>query len=277
MKNLIKRALTGIIFVTVIVGAICYHPISFLLLFCLITGLTLWEFYGLVQHYEKAGIKRTISVLGGVYLFVATFLYANGKTDGAIFLPYLMFIMYTLISELYFKETNPINNWALSLFPQIYCAGFFSLLNFVVTSPDADGIVLYNPLYLLAIFIFVWVNDTGAYVFGSLFGKHRLFERISPKKSWEGFIGGMIAALLTSLIFSYYSPDVHSYQWLGLAATIVIFATWGDLTESLLKRTLGIKDSGNVLPGHGGMMDRFDSIMMAAPAAYIYIELLIRN
>lgn len=277
LKNLIKRALTGIIFVAVILGAIFYHPISYLILFCLITGLCLWEFYGLVRQYENAGIKRFISVLGGVYLFIATYLYAHGETDGAIYLPYLIFLMYTFISELYFKESNPINNWALTLFPQIYCAGFLSLLNFVTTFETATGELIYNPLYLFAIFIFVWVNDTGAYLIGSMFGKHRLFERISPKKSWEGFWGGMGAALIASQVFSYYSPEIVFWKWLGLAGIIVVFATWGDLTESLLKRTLGVKDSGNVLPGHGGMLDRFDSIMMATPAAFIYIELFIRN
>lgn len=297
MKNLIKRILTGIIFVAVIVGAIYYGPVTFLLLFCVITALTLWEFYGLVKNYENAAIKRVISVAGGVYLFAATFLYANEMAGGIVFLPYLIFLMYSMISELYFKESNPINNWALTFFPQIYCAGFFSLLNFVATFESVKGFLEYTPIFILAIFVFVWVNDTGAFVFGSLFGKHRLFERISPKKSWEGFVGGMVAALAVSQVFAYYfsNPDHGNWlgldrfglewlgihmnwlTWLGLAGVIVVFSTWGDLTESLLKRTLGVKDSGNVLPGHGGILDRFDSIMMAAPAAFIYIELFIRN
>ena len=277
MKNLIIRALTGIIFVVVLISAIYIHPIFFLILFCIITGLTLWEFGGLVKHYENANLQRTVNVLGGVYLFIATFVYANGLTDGKIFLPYLLFIMLTMIAELYYKAPNPINNWAFTLFAQVYCAGSFSMLNFIGAEPGTLGIMSYTPLFIMAIFIFVWLDDTGAYLVGSLIGKHKLFERISPKKSWEGFFGGLILALASSQAFAWFAPEINRMNWLGLAATVVLIGTWGDLIEYLLKRTLGVKDSGNVLPGHGGMLDRFDSVMLAVPASYIYIELFIRN
>lgn len=277
MKNLIIRALTGIIFVVVLVSAICIHPIFFLILFCIITGLTLWEFGGLVKHYENANLQRTVNVLGGVYLFIATFVYTNGLTDGKIFLPYLLFIMLTMIAELYYKAPNPINNWAFTLFAQVYCAGSFSMLNFIGAEPGTPGVMSYTPLFIMAIFIFVWLDDTGAYLVGSLIGKRKLFERISPKKSWEGFFGGLILSLASSQAFAWFAPEINRMNWLGLAATVVLFGTWGDLIESLLKRTLGVKDSGNVLPGHGGMLDRFDSVMLAVPASYIYIELFIRN
>ena len=277
MKNLIIRALTGIIFVVVLISAICIHPIFFLILFCIITGLTLWEFGGLVKHYENANLQRTVNMLGGVYLFIATFVHANGLTDGKIYLPYLLFIMLTMIAELYYKAPNPINNWAFTLFAQIYCAGSFSMLNFIGAEPGTPGVMSYTPLFIMAIFIFVWLDDTGAYLVGSLIGKHKLFERISPKKSWEGFFGGLILALASSQAFAWFAPEINRMNWLGLAATVVLFGTWGDLIESLLKRTLGVKDSGNVLPGHGGMLDRFDSVMLAVPASYIYIELFIRN
>ena len=277
MKNLIIRALTGIIFVVVLISAICIHPIFFLILFCIITGLTLWEFGGLVKHYENANLQRTVNMLGGVYLFIATFVHANGLTDGKIFLPYLLFIMLTMIAELYYKAPNPINNWAFTLFAQIYCAGSFSMLNFIGAEPGTPGVMSYTPLFIMAIFIFVWLDDTGAYLVGSLIGKHKLFERISPKKSWEGFFGGLILALASSQAFAWFAPEINRMNWLGLAATVVLFGTWGDLIESLLKRTLGVKDSGNVLPGHGGMLDRFDSVMLAVPASYIYIELFIRT
>ena len=277
MKNLIIRALTGIIFVVVLISAIYIHPIFFLILFCIITGLTRWECGGLVKHYENANLQRTVNVLGGVYLFIATFVYANGLTDGKIFLPYLLFIMLTMIAELYYKAPNPINNWAFTLFAQVYCAGSFSILNFIGAEPGTPGVMSYTPLFIMAIFIFVWLDDTGAYLVGSLIGKHKLFERISPKKSWEGFFGGLILSLASSQAFAWFAPEINRMNWLGLAATVVLFGTWGDLIESLLKRTLGVKDSGNVLPGHGGMLDRFDSVMLAVPASYIYIELFIRN
>lgn len=277
MKNLIKRALTGIIFVAILIGAICYHPISYLIVFSLVTGLTLWEFHGLVKDYEKASIKRIVNSLGGAYLFASTFAYANQWTGGIIFLPYLLYLIYTLVAELYYKAPNPINNWAFTFFAQIYCAGTFSMLNFIAATPDASGSIVYSPLFIMAIFIFIWLDDTGAYLIGSMIGKRKLFERISPKKSWEGFFGGLVAALAASQALAWYAPEISWYNWLGLSATVVLFGTWGDLIESLLKRTLGVKDSGNVLPGHGGMLDRFDSLMLAAPASYIYIELFIRN
>ena len=277
LKNLIIRALTGILFVAVLVGAICYRPVSFLIVFGLITWLTLWEFYGLIKHYEKATLKRAISSFGGVYLFVATFMYANQISDGIVFLPYILFLMYTLVAELYSKAPNPINDWSFTMFAQVYCAGTFSMLNFLATTPSVEGPVVYSPLFVLAVFVFIWLNDTGAYLFGTLFGKRRLFERISPKKSWEGFFGGMIVALAASQALAWYVPEVSWYNWLGLALTVVVFGTWGDLVESLLKRTLGVKDSGKMLPGHGGMLDRFDSLMLAAPTAYIYIRLFIQN
>ncbi|MDD4591721.1 MAG: phosphatidate cytidylyltransferase [Parabacteroides sp.] len=274
LKNLLIRTVTGIIFVGVMVSAICYSSFSFLLLFGLVTGLTVWEFSGLLKNYEESSMQRMVNVIEGVYLFTASFLYANNYVDSKIFLPYLLLLMLSMIGELFFKAPNPINNFAFSFLTQVYCAGSFSLLNFIGTAPDGNT---YSPLLVLALFIFIWVNDTGAYVVGSMIGRNKMFERISPKKSWEGFFGGLIFVLAASLLFVWYEPVINCYKWLGLAATITIFGTLGDLIESLIKRTLKIKDSGNILPGHGGMLDRFDSIIMAIPASYIYIRLFIQS
>lgn len=272
MKNLITRAFTGLIFVVTIVGAIWYSAYSFFGLFALITGLSVWELYGLLYGKKTNLIKRCTHVLGGVYLFSAVFMHSYGVAGGAIFLPYLLFILTLFIMELYYKADNPITNWANLLFIQVYAAGSFALLNLLAIADFT-----YDAIPLLALFVFVWVNDTGAYLVGSAIGKRRLFERISPKKSWEGFFGGISFVLLAAYLLSCYFIEIAWYNWIGLSITTVVFATWGDLTESLLKRTLQVKDSGSLLPGHGGMLDRFDSIIMAAPAAYIYFELFIRN
>ncbi|MDR1881100.1 MAG: phosphatidate cytidylyltransferase [Tannerellaceae bacterium] len=278
MKNLITRTLTGVIFVAVVVGGIWLHPWLFLCVFGLVTGGLLWEFQALANPGATGLFKRLAASLGGVYLFAATFVYANGWMGGGVFLPYLLFLMYTLIAELYSRSPRPVNDWASALFAQAYCAGSFSLLNFIAFVPAGkEGGGDFTPLFTLAVFVFVWVNDTGAYLVGSTFGKRRLFERISPKKSWEGFGGGMLATLLSSQLFAWLCPEVSRYDWLALSGCIVLFATWGDLIESLLKRSAGVKDSGDILPGHGGMLDRFDSILLAIPAAYIYIEWFIRN
>jgi phosphatidate cytidylyltransferase len=155
---------------------------------------------------------------------------------------------------------------------QMYVALPFALLN--VLAFHADKVteqIGYNPILPLSVFIFLWLSDTGAYCFGSLFGKHRLFERISPKKSWEGSVGGAALSMLASLPMAQLFPFMNVGEWAGLAIVVVVFGTWGDLTESLLKRRLHIKDSGNILPGHGGMLDRFDSSLLAIPAAVVYL------
>jgi phosphatidate cytidylyltransferase len=168
----------------------------------------------------------------------------------------------------------------------MYIALPFSLLNVLAFNATPEGSVRFNTLLPLSIFIFLWVNDTGAYCVGSLLGRHKLFPRISPGKSWEGSIGGAVFVLAIAWLIGTYDNTLildgdntgrgmlSVPAWLGLGLVVVIFGTWGDLVESLFKRTLGIKDSGNILPGHGGMLDRFDSSLLAIPAAVVYLYTL---
>lgn len=273
MKNLITRAFTGLIFVVLIVGAICVHPYAFLLLFVLIVGLALWEFYGFIKNNNRL-FQKIIGMLGGMYLYAASFFYAGGYVSSCIFLPYILFLLLILIAGLYHKTSNPVNDWAIALFAQFYCAGLFSSLNFIAF----DSAHSYCQYYILLIFVFVWLNDTGAYLFGTAFGKHRLFPRISPLKSWEGFWGGFIVALAASQLLAWFYPEnLMWYDLLALSVIVVVFGTFGDLIESLMKRTYGVKDSGKLLPGHGGILDRFDSVMFASPVVFLYLELFIRN
>ena len=180
--------------------------------------------------------------------------------------------------ELYLKRLNPMNNWAFSLMSQLYVALPFALLSVLAfhrnTVISDSSPISFNAILPLSVFIFNWSNDTGAYCTGMLFGRHRLFERISPKKSWEGSIGGGIISILVSLVMAHFFPFLSVLQWIGFALVVVVFGTWGDLVESLLKRQLGIKDSGNILPGHGGMLDRFDSTLLAVPAVVLYLYTL---
>ena len=275
-NNFIQRAITGIIFVGVLIGCILGGPISFTLLFALITALTIHEFGVIISKQPDVEINKPICMLAGVFLFFG-FAYLGvmpGQTE--ILIPYLFLIIYLLVSELYLKKKNPLNNWAYAMMSQIYIALSFAMLNVLAYhSIGNEGElsnyqVQYNPILPLSIFIFTWINDTGAYCTGMLFGKHRLFERISPKKSWEGSIGGGVFSIIAAIVMAHYFPFMPISIWIGLALTVVIFGTLGDLTESLLKRTIGIKDSGNILPGHGGMLDRFDSTLMAVPAAVVY-------
>lgn len=274
-NNFIQRAITGAIFVAVLIGGIVSGPIPFTILFSLISALTIYEFGTIIGKSGEVQINKSITILAGIFLFIG-FGYlgvAPGKNE--ILIPYLFLIIYLLVSELYLKKKNPVHNWAYAMMSQIYIALPFALLNVLAYHTSSDGSISeYNPILPLSIFIFNWVNDTGAYCTGMLFGKHRLFERISPKKSWEGSIGGGVFSIIVAIAMAHFFPFMSTATWIGLGLTVVIFGTWGDLTESLLKRTLGIKDSGNILPGHGGMLDRFDSTILAVPAAVVYLYII---
>ena len=252
MKNFIIRTITGIIFVAAIVASFL-RPEAMVLLFSIVTGLTIWEFTGLVNQRADVTVNRFISTVAGVYLFYAMTYYCSdiyaGVAKSVVFIPYLVTIVYLLVAELYLKQQDPIQDWAYTIF---------------------------NPILPLSVFVFLWVNDSGAYCVGSLIGKHKIFPRISPAKSWEGSIGGAVFVLAAAYAISYFIDQnmLSMPEWLGLGLVVVVFGTWGDLVESLFKRTLGIKDSGDILPGHGGMLDRFDSSLLAIPAAVIYLYTL---
>ncbi len=280
-KNLIVRTVTGVLFVVCMVCGFL-NPRAMVFLFALITGLSLWEFCGLVNNEcENVTVNRLISTIAGVYFFVAVAGFRMGIVSNFIaFVPYLLTIVYLFISELYTGNKNAVNDWAYTMLSQMYIALPFSMINILAfeLSP-VDGQIHFDSLLPLSIFIFLWTNDTGAYCSGSLFGKHKLFPRISPGKSWEGSIGGGIFVLIAAAIIGYIANDGEAHrlsiaEWMGLGLVVVFFGTWGDLVESLFKRTIGVKDSGNILPGHGGMLDRFDSSLMAIPAAVIYLYTL---
>lgn len=282
MKNLITRSITGVLFVAIIV--VCFmRPEAMILLFALVTGLTVWEYTGLVNQIDGVTVNKFISTAAGVYLFLAIAGFCSGITPSAVFIPYLLSVIYLFISELYTESKNAINNWAYTMLSQMYVALPLATIN-ILAFRDIGGQVVFSYLTPLSIFIFLWANDTGAYCFGSLFGKHKLFPRISPGKTWEGSVGGGILVLVVAAIIGYLESSnadqmlggstMSIPEWMGMGLVVVFFGTWGDLVESLFKRTLGIKDSGNILPGHGGMLDRFDSSLMAMPAAVVYLYTL---
>lgn len=279
MKNFIVRTITAIFFVAAVVTSFL-NPKAMTLLFTIVTGMTIWEYATLVNDRPYISINRFICTVSGIYLFLAMAGYNSGLTPSTVFIPYLLSIVYLMIAELYLKGKDPINNWAYTMFSQMYIALPFSLLNVLAFRSNGYDIQ-YTYLTPLAVFVFLWINDAGAYICGSLLGRHKLFPRISPGKSWEGSIGGgilvCVAAALTWYLTTRYDVNdlgLNAAQWVGLGPVVVVFGTWGDLIESLFKRTLGIKDSGNILPGHGGMLDRFDSTLMAVPAAVVYLYTL---
>ena len=275
MSNFIVRTITGIFFVAAVVVSFI-DPLAMTFLFALVTGMTVWEFTGLVNRRNGVDTNRMICTVAGVYFFVAVVGFSSGITPSAVFIPYLITIIYLLVAELYAKNPDPISTWAHTMMSQLYIALPFSMLGVLAFRATPFG-TEYVATIPLSVFVFLWINDTGAYCCGSLLGRHKLFPRISPGKSWEGSIGGAVIVLVVAFFVGRYESGtgvdtgLTVMQWMGLGLVVVVFGTWGDLVESLFKRTLGIKDSGSILPGHGGMLDRFDSSLMAMPASVIYL------
>ena len=277
MKNFFERLFTGTLYVGLLTFCIVWNRYSYLALFSIAVLLCLWEFYGLINAQKRTRINPYYNCFGGVLLFVSSFLFASGVFGYYIFFPYLLYVVIVLISALYEKQQDPITHMAYIFLGQCYVAIPFAVLNLIAFHTSPGEAITYNWIFVLSLFVFIWINDTGAYLIGILFGKHRLFERISPKKSWEGFFGGLFFTVGSSFIFAHFVPEIPYYHWIGLAVSVVAFGTWGDLIESLIKRTLSVKDSGQTLPGHGGYLDRMDSILLAVYAMLFYVQLFINQ
>jgi phosphatidate cytidylyltransferase len=277
LKEILVRAATGLVFITVLIGAIVWNKYSVAALFFVVAMLGLFEFFKLM---EKGGFKpkKTAGIIVGslVYLIISLYSITTEVTFA-----YLLFIFPLLVLlvvlELFRKSEYPVTNFAFSVMGIVYVVIPLSMLNFFVAYDNAAyyetvEIEGYKYLLLLAFFVIQWANDTGAYVSGKAFGKHKLFERISPNKTWEGAIGGGLFALVAGFIFAY-TTDSNLLHWSIISLLIVVFGTLGDLTESQIKRSVGVKDSGNILPGHGGILDRFDGVLFSAPFVLTYLHL----
>ncbi len=272
MKDLKIRTLSGALFVFVLISAILSGPYTSALLFLLLTIFILREFYALTAHsgYSPQAIP---GMLVGAMIFIFSFLYAINAITPKTFHIWILLLFLFPVYELYRKSDTPIVNIALTIFGIIYVALPLSFLNFLMF-PGKGNDPGYDSSMLISLFVFLWANDSGAYLFGITFGRNKLFERLSPKKSWEGFFGGLASALLASWILSIIFTQYTFYFLLILAVFTVIAATFGDLIESMIKRSVGVKDSGRFMPGHGGLLDRFDSLLLASPVIFFVIQFL---
>lgn len=269
LKKLITRTISGIIYCSIFIAAALIGSYGVLALACILAVLACLE-YAKICHELTPNIFPTLILdIAGCLALVLIPL-----EPLAVFL-WIIAIIARFIEQLYIPSSHPLKDLSHSMMCQIYIG--CPMLCMVLLSE------FWSPYILLALFFFIWINDTGAFLIGSLFGKHRLFERISPKKSWEGFIGGICFNLGFALIFYYFANNFFEmnlynatvFTWLGFAAVVSVFATWGDLIESLIKRNLHIKDSGKMIPGHGGILDRIDSLLLVLPAVIIYFCLII--
>lgn len=268
-NSITQRLSTGAIFVGVIIGALWYSSYASFVVFGIAMYFSLMEFLKMTLGKELTKVSETVIKVLSMALYAATYFYAIGRLSVTPLLWITPYLITIAIVALYNKGGDTFRTVSTAVMSLIYIVLPFSLIHIMINN-GGD----YNGLYLLGIFFLIWVNDSFAYLFGVSLGKHRLWERISPKKSWEGFIGGGICTIAISCIIAHFFFQDLFLEVAGVAAIIVIFGTFGDLFESQLKRQFNIKDSGNALPGHGGFLDRFDSFLFIVPVAMVYLELV---
>lgn len=275
MKNFLIRTASGAVMLIVVLGAMLLSKWSFMALMSVIAIGGMWEFY---RFSQKAGYEpmKALGIFTGVVMLCAglalSMFFDTANSGNALILlvasiaALVLIVPLMFICELYRKSATPIANIATSLLGALYVALPMALL---IVIPMLLGGGEWNPWIMILYIFIIWANDVFAYLFGITLGRHRLFERISPKKSWEGFFGGLLGAMamgwVAAIILGASVP-----MWIGLALVAAISGVFGDLVESLMKRSVDIKDSGNIIPGHGGWLDRFDALILSAPFVFIY-------
>ena len=276
MKKLLTRTLVGIAYVAVMVAGTVLRPWTLLVLVFLLTALAVEEFTQIISTGKSLKVSREVVAGPSMFLPGATYIVCTHPEINPLvaFAPWLVLLLYAYIYELAQKNADPIGELGLYALTQIYIVLPLALLPVLALGPVSAQIAG-EPFWLfpLATYIFLWVDDSGAYIVGSLLGRHKMVPRISPGKTWEGAAGGMLLTLVAAMIMAHLFPFFGIWRWTGLALVVVFFGTCGDLTESLIKRQLGLKDSGHLLPGHGGILDRIDSMLLAVPAVIVYLAI----
>ncbi len=273
-KNLLTRVVTGVIYIAVVLFGILGGEYSFVFVFGSFLGIGLYEFYRMVEKNTTHAISKIFNITSGIAIFLSCFLYLEQIYTAALPIIIAIYLLILFASAIFINRGDIFKAIVYSVFGQIYITLPLCLLMFISYQYKTVD-TQYHYIFVLAIFILIWVNDTAAYFFGSLIGKRKLIERISPKKSVEGFISGIVFCVITAFILARFYTSYSLPFWIGFAVVVSLFATLGDLFESLIKRTYGVKDSGNLIPGHGGILDRIDSLLITIPAIYLYISVIL--
>jgi phosphatidate cytidylyltransferase len=274
MSNFWARTITGLSMVFLILASLYVDRFFFAAIFLAVVILGLLEFYSISETTDCKPQKTTGTILGTLIYLALTGISLFPVSE-PLFISYIVLLpvfFIPIITELYRKKDKPLVNAAVTIFGMVYIAWPLALLNGMYN--PAGGTVFHHfPAYLTAYFLITWIYDTGAYLVGKNFGKHKFFERISPKKTWEGTIGGTVVAMLAAWGYYAITEGTRMTDLMALTGLVILFGTFGDLAESLFKRSLNLKDSGNILPGHGGILDRFDTIFVSAPFVFLYFVL----
>ncbi|MCC6251344.1 MAG: phosphatidate cytidylyltransferase [Bacteroidia bacterium] len=269
MSNFWQRAVTGTVYVAVLVGMTYFHPLSLGILFLVVTILGCNEFFNIAIKGNNTP-QKIMGTLLASWSFVLSFMYVFYELPPKFMMLIIVMICLVFIGELYRKKNNPFRQIAFTLTGAIWVGLPMSLIPFLVNYQNQ-----FHPEILLGCFYLVWANDTGAYLLGSKIGKRKLFERISPKKTWEGALGGALLAMAISYPIAHFYTVFSFTHWCIIGLIVAVIGNYGDLIESLYKRSKNIKDSGTLLPGHGGILDRIDSLLMVIPFVTVYVYLFI--
>lgn len=278
MTNFVRRTVTGAFIVVFVLGGIWLHPVSFFIVGAVMIAGTQYEYY-LMAKNDTVRPQAALGMLTGLTLYIISTLVAAGFVPLTALLWIIPLVFIILTAELFRKSEKPFDSLAHTLFSVLYTAVPVSLFPFAAFGRTGIPALLpmagveFSPGIVVGFILLLWTNDTGAYIVGSVAGKHRLFERISPKKSWEGFFGGLALAIAVSLLMPRWIGVEGEAGWILIATIIAVAGTIGDLVESMLKRSLGLKDSGTVMPGHGGFLDRFDSVVVSFPLVYLFVTI----
>lgn len=279
MKNLLTRTLAGIVYIAAIVASLLFGDIYFVILVSLFAVAGVHEFIKMMANVDHSDNRMTRGwdMVGAaaivVFNSINASIYATFSPLSAftVLSPILLYIVVRMVVQLYLKQGNAVHSLTSSLAAQVYVSLPLALMTYMY--------YIYSPMLLLSMFIMIWLNDTGAYVVGSMLGKHKLFERLSPKKSWEGFFGGLVftvgGALAIHVWLNGWLCGLSLGAAVGMGLVVTLFSTWGDLVESMIKRSAGVKDSGHLIPGHGGILDRIDSLLLVVPALLYYLTLVL--